>query len=113
MMSIVGLNASNLDIRRRILHTRIFWQLTHQSLPMQLIPWMQIASTTPWSPSLGYSTIKGIRRLCMQYSNFEAQLEPGGLLTSPPYLLITMFHGMSSTLLFTHITYLRVCFEPG
>jgi hypothetical protein len=39
MMSIVGLNASNLDIRRGILNTRIFWQITHQSLPMRLTPW--------------------------------------------------------------------------
>jgi hypothetical protein len=34
MMSIVGLNARNLDIKRGILRTQISWQLTHQSLPM-------------------------------------------------------------------------------
>jgi hypothetical protein len=32
----MGPNASNPDIRSGILHTRIFWQLTHQSLPMRL-----------------------------------------------------------------------------
>jgi hypothetical protein len=30
----VGLNAHNPDIKRGILPTQIFWQLTHQSLPM-------------------------------------------------------------------------------
>jgi hypothetical protein len=34
MMSVVGLNASNLDIKRGILHIWIFWQLTRQSLSM-------------------------------------------------------------------------------
>jgi hypothetical protein len=28
MMSFVGLNASNIDIKREILRTQIFWQLT-------------------------------------------------------------------------------------
>jgi hypothetical protein len=34
MMSVVEPNASNPDIKRLIHHTQIFWQLTHQSLPM-------------------------------------------------------------------------------
>jgi hypothetical protein len=38
MTSVMGLNASNLDIKRGILRTQIFWQLTHQSLSMQLTP---------------------------------------------------------------------------
>jgi hypothetical protein len=29
MMSIMGPNASNTDIKRGILRTQIFWQLTH------------------------------------------------------------------------------------
>jgi hypothetical protein len=29
----------------------------------------------------------------MQHNNSEAQLEPGGLHTLPPYLQITKFHG--------------------
>jgi hypothetical protein len=60
MMSVVVLNASNLDIRRGILHTRIFWQLTHQSLPMRLTPWRQTAGSALRSPSLGNSTIQSI-----------------------------------------------------
>jgi hypothetical protein len=100
MTSIVGLNASNLNIRRGILCTQIFSQLTHQSL-------RQIAGSTPQSPCSGYSTVQSITRLYMQHSNFEAQLEPGGLPTSPPYLLITMFRGMSSVLLSMHIPICR------
>jgi hypothetical protein len=34
----VGPSTSNPDTRRGILHTRIFWQLTRQSLQMQLTP---------------------------------------------------------------------------
>jgi hypothetical protein len=34
MTNVVGLNASNPDIKRGILCIRIFWQLTCQSLPM-------------------------------------------------------------------------------
>jgi hypothetical protein len=37
------------------------------------------------------------------------QLEHGGLPTSPPYLMITMFHGENSVLHSVHITYLWVC----
>jgi hypothetical protein len=33
-MNVGGLNASNPDTKRGILHTQIFWQLTRQSLPM-------------------------------------------------------------------------------
>jgi hypothetical protein len=36
------------------------------------------------------------------------QLEHGGLPTSPPYLMITMFHEMNSVLPSVHITYLWV-----
>jgi hypothetical protein len=36
MTGVVGLSASNLDIKRGILHTQIFWQLTRQSLLMLL-----------------------------------------------------------------------------
>jgi hypothetical protein len=42
-------------------------------------------------------------------SSSEVQLEHGGLPTSPPYLMITMFHGVNSVLPFVHTTYLRVC----
>jgi hypothetical protein len=42
----------------------------------------------------------------MQCSNLEAQLEHGGPSTSPPYMLITMFHGVNSIPPFMHITYL-------
>jgi hypothetical protein len=40
----------------------------------------------------------------MLRTNSEAQLEPDGLHTLPPYLLITTSHGVSSVLLSTHIT---------
>jgi hypothetical protein len=36
-------------------------------------------------------------------------LEHGGLPTSPPYLMITMFHGVYYVLPSVHITYLWVC----
>jgi hypothetical protein len=36
-------------------------------------------------------------------------LEHGGLPTSPPYLMITMSHGVNSVLPSVHTTYLRVC----
>jgi hypothetical protein len=42
-------------------------------------------------------------------SSSEAQLEHGGLPTSPPCLMITMSHGVNSVLPSMHITYLRVC----
>jgi hypothetical protein len=113
MTSVMGLNTSNHNIKRGIPHTRIFWQLTRQSLPMRLTPWRQTAGSAQWSPRSGYCTVQSMKRLCMQHNNFEAQLEPGGLLTSPPYLLITMFHGMSSVLLSSHITYLWVCSAPS
>jgi hypothetical protein len=112
MTSIVGLNASNLDIRRWILRTQIFWQLTRQSLLMRLTPWRKIAGSTPQNQSLCYSTVQSISRLYTQHSNFEAQLEPNRLPISPPYLLITMSNGTSSILPSTHITYLRVCSTP-
>jgi hypothetical protein len=44
----------------------------------------------------------------MWHNNSEAQLEPGGLPTLLPYLLIIMFYGVSSILLFMLITYLWV-----
>jgi hypothetical protein len=50
-------NASNLGIKRGILCTRIFWQVTCQSLPIRLTPWRQTAGSAPWSPCLGYFTI--------------------------------------------------------
>jgi hypothetical protein len=113
MMSVMELNANNPDIKRRILHMLIFWQLTCQFLSMRPTPLRQIAGSTPQSPSLGYSIVQSIRRLCTQHSNSEAQLEPGGLPISPPYRQITMFHGASFVLLFVHITYLRVCSMPS
>jgi hypothetical protein len=76
---------------------------------MWLTPWKQTTSSTPWSLSLGYSTVQSIKRLYMQCSNSEAHLEPGGLPTLPPYLLITTSHGVSSVLLLVLITYLQVC----
>jgi hypothetical protein len=44
----------------------------------------------------------------MLRSSSEAQLEHGGLPTSPPYLLITMSHGVNSVLPSVHIIYLWV-----
>jgi hypothetical protein len=43
----------------------------------------------------------------MQRSSLEVQLEHGGLPTSPPCLMITMFHGVNSVLPTMHTTYLR------
>jgi hypothetical protein len=76
---------------------------------MRLIPWRRIADSTPQSPSSGYFTVWSFRKLCMLHNKCEAQLEPGGLPTLPPYLLITVFHGVSSVLHSLLITYLRVC----
>jgi hypothetical protein len=45
MMSIVGLSANNPDTKRGIHHIQIFWQLTHQSLPMRPTPWRRIAGS--------------------------------------------------------------------
>jgi hypothetical protein len=42
-------------------------------------------------------------------SSSEAQLEHGGLPTSPPCLMITMSHGVNLVLPSMHITYLGVC----
>jgi hypothetical protein len=112
MMSVVEPSASNLDIKRGILRTQIFWQLTIQFLLMQPTPWRWTTSSAPWSPSSSYFTIRSIQILCTHHSNSEAQLEPGGLPTSPPYLLVTMFHGVSSVLPSAHITYLRDCSAP-
>jgi hypothetical protein len=72
MMSVVGLSAGNPDIKSGILRTRIFWQLTRQSLPMRPTPWRQTTDFAPWSPSLGYFTVQSIKRLYMQCSNSEA-----------------------------------------
>jgi hypothetical protein len=41
----------------------------------------------------------------MQHNNLEAQLKPSGLLTSLPYLLITITHGASFVLLSNLVTY--------
>jgi hypothetical protein len=106
MMSIMGPSASNPNIKGAILHIWIFWQLTHQSLSLRLTPWGQTAGSAPQSLSLGYFTVQSIKRLCRQCSNSEAQPEHGGLPTLPPYLLVTMFHGVRSVLLSAHITYL-------
>jgi hypothetical protein len=63
MMSIVGLSATNPNMKRGILCTWIFWQHTHQSFSMRLTRWKRIASSAPQSPSLGYFTTQSIRRL--------------------------------------------------
>jgi hypothetical protein len=44
--------------------TQIFWQLTHQILPMRPTPWRQTAGSTPQSPCSGYFTVQSIKRLC-------------------------------------------------
>jgi hypothetical protein len=98
-MSVVGPIANNPDTKRRILRTQIFWQLTRQSLPMRPTPWRRIAGSAPQSLSLDYFTAQSIKRLYMLHSSSEAQLEHSGLPTSPPYLMITMFHGVNSVLL--------------
>jgi hypothetical protein len=49
---------------------------------------------------LGFFIAQSIKRLYMLCNNWVAQLEPGGLHASPPYLLITKFHGASFVLLF-------------
>jgi hypothetical protein len=56
MMSVIGLNARSPNIKRGILRIHIFWQLTCQSLPMQLTPWRQTVGFTLRSPSSDYST---------------------------------------------------------
>jgi hypothetical protein len=109
MTSVVGLNARSLNTRTGIPRIQTFWQLTHQSLLIRLTLWSRTTCFAPESPNLGYFTVQSIRRLCMQHSNLEAQLEPGGLPTSPPYLLITMFHGASSVLPSALTIYLWVC----
>jgi hypothetical protein len=38
MMSVMGPSASNHGTKKGILRTQIFWQLTHQSLPMRSTP---------------------------------------------------------------------------
>jgi hypothetical protein len=55
---------------------------------------------------LGYYTVQSIKRLCTPHNNSKAQLEHGGLPISLPYLLISMFHAVSSILHSIHITYL-------
>jgi hypothetical protein len=97
------------DINRGILRTRIFWQLTHQPLPLRPTPWRWTAGSAPRSRSLDYFTVQSIKRLHTLCSRSEVQLEHGGLPTSPPYLMITMFHGVNSILPSVHTTYLRVC----
>jgi hypothetical protein len=113
MTSIVGPNAINPDTKRGFPRTQIFWQLTCPSSPMRPTPWRQIAGSTPRSPSLGYFTVQSIKRLCTQHNNSEARLEHGGPPTSPPYLLITMFHWVNFVPPFVHITYLWVCSAPS
>jgi hypothetical protein len=76
---------------------------------MRLTPWRQIVGSAPQSPSLDYFIVQSIKKLCTQHSISEAQVEPGGLPTSPLYLLIITSHGMSSVLLSVLITYLWVC----
>jgi hypothetical protein len=61
------------------------------------------------SSSLDYFTVQSIKRLCTQRISLEVQLEHGGLPTSPPCLMITMFHGVNSVLPSVHTTYLQVC----
>jgi hypothetical protein len=113
MMRVVGLSANNPDTKRGILRTQIFWQLTRQSLLMRSTPWRRTAGSAPRSPSLDYFTAQSIKRLCTQCSSLDVQLEHGGVPTSPPYLRITMFHGVNSVLPSMHITYLRVCFTAS
>jgi hypothetical protein len=69
MMSVMGLSASNPNIRREILCTQIFQQLTHQSLLMRLTPSRRTTGSTPRSPSLSYFTVQSIRRLYMSHNN--------------------------------------------
>jgi hypothetical protein len=109
MTSVMEPSTNNPNTKRGILRTRIFWQLTHQSLPMRPTLWRWIAGSAPWSPSLDYSTVQSIERLCTQRSSLEVQLEHGGLPTSPPYQMITLFHGVNSVLPSVHTTYLWVC----
>jgi hypothetical protein len=54
-----------------------------------------------------------LHKLCTLHNNYEAQLEPGGLLTPPPYLLIITSHGVSFAQPSVPITYLRVCSAPS
>jgi hypothetical protein len=65
-------------------------------------------------------TKKGILRITeskfalLRYTEYQKtlyamQLEHGGLPTSPPCLMITMFHGENFILPSVHTTYLRVC----
>jgi hypothetical protein len=108
MTSVMGLNTSNPSIKRGIHCIRIFWQLSRQSLLMRPTPWRQTVGSTPQSPSLGYFIVQSTRRLYTQHINLEAQLEPGGLHTLSPYLLIITSHGVSSVLPSAHITYLWV-----
>jgi hypothetical protein len=60
------------------------------------------------TPSLGYFAVLSIKRLFMLDSSSEVQLEHGGVPTSPPCLMITMFHGENSVLHSMQTTYLRV-----
>jgi hypothetical protein len=109
MMSVVGLNASNPDIKRGVHRTWIFWQLTRQSLLMRPTPWRQTTGFAPRSSSSFYFTVHSTSRLYTQHSNSEVQLELGGLHTLPPYLQIITSHGANSILLSAHIIYLQVC----
>jgi hypothetical protein len=109
MMSVVGLSASNPDTKKGIFCTQTFWQLTRQSLPSRLTPWRWTVGSASRSPSLDYFAVQSIKRLCTQHNSLEVQLEHGGLPTSPPYLMITMFHGENSVLPSVHTTYLQVC----
>jgi hypothetical protein len=109
MRRVAWQNAGNIDIKAGIPHTQIFWQLIRQSSLMQLIPWKRTIGSARWSPSSSYFTVRSFRKLCMLRNNFKAQLEPGGLPTLPPYLLITTSHRASSTLPFVLTTCVRVC----
>jgi hypothetical protein len=82
-------------------HPPVFADVTD---PLEADSWLRTKES-----KFGRLHCTDIKRLYMQHSNFEAQLEPGGLPTSPLYLLITMFRGMSYVLLSMHFTYLQVC----
>jgi hypothetical protein len=72
MMSVMGLSANNPDTKRGICHTRILWQLTHQSLLMRPTPWRRTAGFIPRSPSFDYFIIQSIKTLWTQCSSSEA-----------------------------------------
>jgi hypothetical protein len=101
------------DERRGVEHQQPRHQERDSSYPDFLAthPPVFADATDPLEEDIWLPTMESKFRLLhyTQHSNFEAQLEPGGLPTSLPYLLITLSHGMSFVLLFAHITYLWVC----